>query len=182
VTGGCLRGIDFAPEFSNVDGNMKSSGPLKHFVIPFIIALVLYAVAYTYIENRRTRQGPWEMSFKSDNSGAPTLEINEPKLNLAHVQISFPNEKSAATTTNVNLNFREPKQVPFAVPFGTCIFMDTTFQPGTVVFNLFGHEVQLIPRVLTIDRKEYEWKSGGTYVVTNAPILTNAVGVMPSAK
>jgi len=40
--------------------------------------------------------------------------------------------------------------------------MDTTFQPGTVVFTNFGHEIQLLPRVLTIDKVERPWQSGTT--------------------
>jgi hypothetical protein len=36
--------------------------------------------------------------------------------------------------------------------------MDTTFLPGTIVFEMFGHEVQLIPRVLTIDKQEQPWR------------------------
>jgi hypothetical protein len=44
--------------------------------------------------------------------------------------------------------------------------MDTTFLPGTIVFDLFGHEIQLIPRVLRIDGKEIPWQSNATIPVT----------------
>jgi hypothetical protein len=54
------------------------------------------------------------------------------------------------------------------VPFGKCVFLDTTFLPGTVVLDLFGHEVQLLPRVLTIDHVEHAWHSGGRFVVPTA--------------
>jgi hypothetical protein len=34
--------------------------------------------------------------------------------------------------------------------------------PGTVTLRLFGHEIELLPRVLIIDRKEHPWKAGDT--------------------
>jgi hypothetical protein len=150
---------------------MKSTGSLKHFVWAFAIALILYVIAYTFIENRRTRNGPWQVSFLQESAGPPTLVIDEPKLNIANVRITFPNKSSMQT--NAIWLFSKPKPVPFDVPFGSCIFEDTTFQPGTVVFNLFGHEIQLIPRTLTIDGKEHPWQSGSTLTLTNRGRLLN---------
>jgi hypothetical protein len=65
--------------------------------------------------------------------------------------------------------------VPFDVPFGKCVFMDTTFLPGTLAFELFGHEIQLIPRVLTIDKQEQPWRSNVIIPVTK----TNTVNRVP---
>jgi hypothetical protein len=148
---------------------MKSAGPAKHFILAFLIALVLYAVTYSAIEHRRTKNGPWHVGFIAETSGVPAIVIDEPKLGISHLKITFPGEH--ASTTNSTVIFDPPKAVPFDVPFGQCIFLDTTFQPGTVVFNLYGHEIQLLPRVLTIDKTEYPWQSDTTLAVTNAPIL-----------
>ena len=145
---------------------MKTAGTVKHFIIAFAIALALYAVSFSIIERRRTRNGPWQVTFTNTQNG-PALVINEPKLNLSAITISFPGQ--AALTGSSVLVFDQPREVPFDVPGGKCIFMDTTFQPGTIVFNLFGHEVQLIPRVLTIDRKEQPWRSGSTIEVRPGP-------------
>jgi len=144
----------------------KSSGPWKHFVFAFLIALALYIVAYSFIEHRRTRKGPWQVTFAKVPDGQPTLTINQPWLNLSNVVIAFPG--AAASPTNASIEFRVPQEVPFPVPFGTCIFEDTTFLPGTVVFKLFDHKIQLIPRILTVDGKEYPWNSGSTLEVKNA--------------
>ncbi len=141
---------------------MKMAGPVKHFIIAFAIALALYAVCFSIIERRRTKNGPWQVTF-TNARGGPALVINESKLNLSGITISFPGQ--AVLASNSVMVFDEPREVPFDVPGGKCIFMDTTFQPGTIVFNLFGHEVQLIPRVLTIDRKERPWQSGATIEV-----------------
>jgi|HubBroStandDraft_6_1064221.scaffolds.fasta_scaffold344019_2 hypothetical protein len=143
---------------------MQSSNPLKHFIAAFIIALVVYVIAYTAIEHRRTRDGPWEVAF-TVRDGAPALIINEPQLGISNVVIVFPGQP--APLTNVTLHFEQPRPVPFELPFGQCVFMDTTFQPGTLVFNEFGHEIQLIPRTLTLDKTERPWQSGAIIAMTN---------------
>ena len=153
---------------------MRVTELLKAVATAFLVTLVVYFVAFGSIEHLRTHKGPWKVTFTHDNTGAPAIVINEPKLNISNVTIDFPREETSAT--NSTLDFARPKQVPFEVPFGQCIFMDTTFQPGTVVFNFFGHEIQLIPRVLTIDKKEYPWQSGTTFA------LTNGVSVKSAAK
>jgi hypothetical protein len=145
---------------------MPSRGPLKHFVLAFIIALVLYVVAYSGCEHRRTRNGPWLVTF-TNLSTAPALVINEPQLNISNVTIAFPGQ--SALFTNQTVRFDPPQAVPFDLPFGQCIFEDTTFQPGTIVITAFGHEIQLMPRTLTLDRREHPWLSGDVITLTNAP-------------
>jgi hypothetical protein len=135
---------------------MKPAGPLKHFIFAFVIAVMLYAALYSGIEHRRTKNGPWRVTF-TNGAGIPKLIVNEPKLHISNLKIDFPAETT--TQTNFTMIFDQPQPVPFSVPFGECVFMDTTFQPGTIVLNLFGHEIQLLPRVLTIDKKEYPWRS-----------------------
>jgi hypothetical protein len=131
----------------------------RHFVIVFLCALVFYTFSYRAIENRRTRNGPWQVSFTSV-AGIPTLIINEPKLNIANLKIAFPSRTAAET--NAMLTFDRAQPVPFDVPFGQCVFVDPTFLPGTVVLSLFHHEIQLLPRTLTIDKTEHPWQSDTT--------------------
>lgn len=151
---------------------MNSSGSLKHFIFAFVIALVLYFITFHFIENRRTRKGPWQITFTTQ-SGTPALIVNEPQMNITNLTISFPGETAPAT--NVTLVFALPKPVPFDVPFGKCVFEDTTFQPGTIVFEkMFGHQIQLLPRALTIDRQDHPWQS-------NQTISVNKAGISPGA-
>jgi hypothetical protein len=154
---------------------MKSDNLLRHLVVPFAIALVVYVISYSWIEHRRTRKGPWEVTFTNDISGAPTLVINQPSLAITNLQITFLGETNR---TNMSLSFRTPQEVPWDLPYGKCVFMDTTFLPGTITIDLFGHEVELIPRVLTIDQKEMPWVSGKTIAVAR----TNAVEAGRSGK
>ncbi len=136
---------------------MNSSNPLKHFLFAFIIALVLYLVAYKWIEHRRTRNGPWDVTFNVEN-GKVVLLIQQPALKIQNVRLVFEGTK-AQTFSAQQLRFSDARTVPFNVPFGKCVFQDTTFLPGSVTFELFGHEIQMLPRVLTIDRKEIPWQS-----------------------
>ena len=149
---------------------MKSSGPLKHFLIVFVIASVLYAVFFYGIEHRRTVNGPWQATFANRVAGVPELIVCHPKLKISNLKIDFPEEKTPLSDFNSLIIFDTPRPVPFPVPFGQCIFMDTTFLPGTVTFNLFGHEIELLPRVLIIDKKEFPWQSDTTLAVTRSGV------------
>jgi hypothetical protein len=51
------------------------------------------------------------------------------------------------------------------------IYEDLTFLPGVVTFDLLGHEVELLPRALVVNKKLVEWQSGMTVDLwpTNKP-------------
>jgi hypothetical protein len=145
---------------------MIAKGPLKHFVLAFLLAAVGYAVFYQIIEQRRTHKGPWEVTFTTNNpAGTPLVVINQTKLAITNAQISFPEQPLPRPNMLGTLVFRQPKPVPYDVPFGQCIFMDTTFLPGTVTFRLFGHEIELLPRVLIVDHQEHPWLSETTTIL-----------------
>jgi hypothetical protein len=154
---------------------MKRDNPAKHFIVAFIIALLGYVVVFHFIENRRTRKGPWQVTFTNSPAGSPAIVINQLALSISNVQIQFPSgivTNNQSSITN-HLIFNQPKPVPYDVPFGKCVFMDTTFQPGTLTFQFFGHEIELLPRVLVLDRQEHAWKSG-EIIALNALAPTNA--------
>src|ERR1035438_8148101 len=138
---------------------MQLKGPVKHLILAFLLALLGYIVFYQAIEHRRTRKGPWRVTFTRTAAGAPVILIDQPKLAITNVQLSFAGEFLPATNRTVTLIFDQPRPVPYAVPFGNCIFMDTTFLPGTVTLQLFGHEIELLPRVLVLDHEEHPWRS-----------------------
>ena len=152
---------------------MKPDGLLRQVAWVFVGALVVYAFAYTAIEHRRTRNGPWQVAFTHDASGTPALLVNQPQLAITNVLLVFPGETmTPPTNAAARPAFAQPQPVPFAVPFGQCVFMDTTSLPGTIVFELFGHEIQLLPRVLTIDKTEQPWQSGARLTLNRAQVLS----------
>ena len=73
------------------------------------------------------------------------------------------------------LLFAQPRPVPYEVPFGKCVFMDTTFMPGTVTFDLFGHEIELLPRALIIDRQDHPWQRDAAITLPRAPAAPGQV-------
>jgi hypothetical protein len=159
---------------------MKSGGIARQVVAVFFVALTLYFVTYTAIEHRRNRNGPWEVTFTNDVAGAPAIRIDQPRLAITNVLIVFTNAPIATNAATV-ITFERPRLVPFDVPHGHCIFMDTTFLPGTIVFEMFGHEVQLIPRVLTIDKQEQPWRGKETISlpVKSGPAVRSAANLDP---
>src|SRR4051794_7349374 len=114
---------------------MKSDNPLKHFVLAFVLAGIFYVIFYSGIVDCRTRKGPWEVPFTRGSDGEPAIVVNQPNLAITNVQILFSEATLPATNSNRVLFFSQPRPVPYYVPFGKCVFMDTSFLPGTVTFQ-----------------------------------------------
>jgi hypothetical protein len=137
--------------------NLRSS--LKHFVLAFLLAALCYAVFYKFIDDRRHRNGPWQVIFTANTANnTPLLVINQPMLAISNVEINFLDETNPLTSP-VKMTFREPEPIPYSVPFGQCTAMDIRFLPGTVAFKFFGHSIELRPRALIIDQREQPWSS-----------------------
>jgi hypothetical protein len=129
------------------------------------------------------------VTFTQNSAGAPTLIIAQPRLSITNVRIIFPSETLPVTNTagafafddagtnhqspRATLLFAQPRPVPYEVPFGKCVFMDTTFLPGTITFDLFGHEIELLPRALIIDREEHRWRPEATIPLPRRPGATS---------
>jgi hypothetical protein len=159
---------------------MKSGNPIKHFAVAFILALALYAIAFNVIEHLRVRKGPWKVTFTRAPTLAPTLQIEQATLGLTNIEIKFigaPNPTDRESRTYV---FNQPRVVPYDVPFGQCLFMDTTFLPGTVTFRLYGHEIELLPRVLIIDHEEHRWAANEVISLPAKPATNSASMTVPT--
>ena len=134
------------------------------------VTLIVYIAVFSWVENKRRMNGPWEITFTQvDNS--PALLINHTKLGLTNISIIFPD---APTPTNElkTIRFQHGQIAPFDLPFGKCIFLDTLYLPGTVTCEVFGHQIQILPRTMTIDRVERPWSSGEKILLTNRPSAT----------
>jgi len=132
----------------------------RHILLAFAFALALYFVSFGIIEHLRTYKGGWQVNFRTDSSGHPSLTVSQPKLRIANVRFNFPNHPMAETNLQNTLVFDQPIT---NVPFGKVIYLDTTFLPGAIVFELFNHQIQLLPRVLILDRREVPWQSGQNF-------------------
>jgi hypothetical protein len=140
----------------------------KHLCIAFAAALAIYLAGFSWMEHRRARLGPWEVTFVKDATSAPQIRINQRALQITNVQLQFITSAEVGST-NVTVEFVAGHAVPFAVPFGECVFMDPLFLPGTVTLELFDHQVELLPRSLRIDDRQHDWKSGAHFEVNARP-------------
>lgn len=160
---------------------MRGEGALKHFIAAFLIAGIGYWVLFYGIEHLRTRNGPWTISFTSVtlDRPSPAIVISQPELKLQNVTLSFPGEPLPKGFVPSAWVAAEARQVPFDLPFGSLIFLDTTVLPGTVTMRLFGHEIELIPRTIIIDHLEYPWVTGTNIQVL--PLTSRGEGENPRA-
>ncbi len=153
---------------------MKLGRNLRHFLIALGLAVLAYGMTFGFIQHRRSAKGPWEVSFTSE-AGVPILVVNQAKLDIRGVRIEFSKQTSPTNVTQT-VWFAEGRTVPFDLPFGKCVFLDLLFLPGTVALEAFGHQIQFLPRALTIDRVEHPWRSGEAFIL---PAATNAVAQTP---
>jgi hypothetical protein len=135
---------------------MRSDGLLKHLAICAVIALVFYVAVFGWIEHRRTFKGPWVAAFRADAAGTPALVITQTNLHISQT-IVFPGQTVRPANSSRTIVFG---QAPAELPFGELLYQDPTFLPGTVTLRLFGHQVEIFPRALTVDKKEYPWQPG----------------------
>ena len=157
---------------------MDSSDKLpRHLAVGFILALVIYASFFTCDQRMRHRKGPWDVTFSSNSAGFPAIVINQPSLSITNVQVIFDSE----TPTNAlgRIIFNKPQQ---AIPFGKVKFEDLTYLPGSVAFDFFGHEVELLPRTLYLNKVEHPWKSGAVFALQPNQKLPPEASVDPRAK
>ena len=127
----------------------------------FLLAVLVYAISFTFIQHKREDKGPWTIVFASDESGKPSLVISQPSLNIGSVRLTF--LENTVPSTNTTVVFDRPLT---NVPFGELVFQDPTFLPGEIMFNFWGHGVEVLPRVLVIDEQEVAWQSNTNIVIS----------------
>lgn len=121
----------------------------------FLVCLAVYFALYSGDRHLRTRKGPWVLSLEQTTHGVPMLRILQPQLGVEDFRLVFPGEKIPPDITLPTLVTCDKPNT--ALPLGEWIFDDLMYLPGTVVINLFGHGIQLLPRAASIDGREYPW-------------------------
>jgi hypothetical protein len=149
---------------------MKSDRIWKQIIAVFLCALVGYLMVFYWVEHQRRKDGPWQATFTSVE-GLPAIVVNQPKLQLTNITIAFMGA-DAPSNFPQTVAFEHGRPAPFDLPFGKCVFIDALYMPGTAAWEVFGHEIQLMPRVLTIDKVERPWRSGEKILLTNHPSAT----------
>ena len=148
---------------------MKLGVTPKSIAVFFLLLLPAYVAVFYGIEHWRLYQGPWEVRFQSDAAGHPSLLVRQPKRNLVKLEIILQGETIPSTNLSETITFDRPFK---PVPFAKVIYEDLTSLPGVVTFDLFDHEVELLPRVLVINHVEIPWQPEMTIELwpTNKPV------------
>ena len=141
---------------------MKLGRPFRILIAFFALVLALYLASFQGVEYLRHRKGPWSVRFDRTADGTPLAEIFQPRLGITGVRLLFPGETFTNETETVAFALPEPTRL---VPFGRVIYEDLTFLPGVVTFDLFGHEIELVPRMLVVNRKAIPWRPGAAIEV-----------------
>jgi hypothetical protein len=141
---------------------MNSSGVTwKSAALTFVIALVFYLLAWSWITRRQTGQGPWRVAFGTNAAGVPQLVIAQNSLGLSNITVRFAGE-SLGTNGTGTVAFGKPKM---PVPFGRLAYDDLMFQPGSVALDCFGHVIELLPRNLGLNGESKPWRSGDEFTL-----------------
>lgn len=135
---------------------MKTGFSARSIILLFLAVLGLYIAVFYGIEYARQRKGAWEVNFLTDSQGNPSIVVYQPRLNISSLEVVFAGEKVGRTNLSERVIFNRPKK---PVPFGKVIYEDLTFLPGVVTFDFFGHELELLPRVMIVNKREVPWKS-----------------------
>lgn len=141
---------------------MKPGRPFQILIAFFALVLALYLASFHGVEYLRHRKGPWSVRFDRMADGTPFAEISQPHLGITGARLLFRGEiftNAAETVAFVQPGPARP------VPFGRVIYEDLTFLPGVVTFDLFGHEIELVPRILVVNRKAIPWRPGAVVEV-----------------
>lgn len=150
---------------------MKSNLTGKAVWVWFGVVLILYGVVFQGIEYWRHKEGPWVVDFLADARGQPSLLVQEKRLGIANLRITFA-EETAPQSALTNLPQRVIFDAPLkAIPFGKRLHEDLTALPGVETFDMFGHFVELAPKVLTLNQERRPWLSNTNLVLqpTNKP-------------
>lgn len=137
---------------------MPSSSFRQKVIILAAVTLTFYVAAFYGIEWWRERLGPWEVTFTSGANRPPALVIHQARLGIEKVEVVFDGE--SVPPTNVTIRFAQPVRT---VPWGVVVHQDPVTFPGVVTLHLFGHEVEMMPRVLSLNRRAISWTPQATH-------------------
>lgn len=145
---------------------MKPAAAAKPFLIVFLVVLALYLGSFYGVEFLRHRKGPWQLEFGANNQNEPVVIIRQQASQITNLTLVFHGEK--VTNNAGSVSFSKVKQ---PVPFGRLLYEDLTFLPGVLTFDFYGHEIEMLPRVLVVNKREFPWQSGATIDLwpTNKP-------------
>lgn len=151
--------------------------PLRPVLLFFLTLVPAYLLVFWGTEYVRGKDGPWRLVFSSDAAGVPSLLVEHPGILAGGMELKFSEEK-VEPGQRVECLLDKPIK---PLPWGKRISEDLTFLPGTLAIDAFGHEVEIAPRILVVNRKEIPWGSQMHLVVNPADKLPVSERFTPKA-
>jgi hypothetical protein len=140
----------------------------------FLLAVTLYVGGFFLDQHLRSRRGPWEVTFQREPSGEPSLLIRQPSLGISNLVLVLSGEPATnAAPATIRFDTPTPERV---LPFGALVHEDLTYLPGTITLNCAGHEIELLPRTLYLNRKPVAWKPADRLVLHPSDKLPPTAG------
>ena len=122
-------------------------------IIILLITLLVVIAAFIFIIKPIRERSPWNIKFEISD-GIPSIYISNNTPMVPATKIIFSNEK---INRDLSENIAFEKHNINKIPFGEITFTDVTLFPGRITLKLFNHEIDILPRALIIDKKEYKW-------------------------
>jgi hypothetical protein len=142
---------------------MSGNRILPHLLSALALAAVIYGGGFWLDHHLRTRRGPWAIEFTRTPDDSPMIVIHQPSLGIRDIRVLFPGEVAAKPSATIR--FGTPEQ---AVPWGRVKYEDLTYLPGVVTLELFGHEIEMLPRTMYVNRQSVPWLSATNITLTAA--------------
>jgi hypothetical protein len=109
----------------------------------------------------------WSVTFEVSD-GQTSLDITSGKFKGNRLLIFFPHAATVQATPPQTVVFWK-KEAAAQVPFGHVDFVSPRPSPGRVTFRVLGHEVDLRPQAVYLDRIEYKLDSNRIIRLLPAP-------------
>jgi hypothetical protein len=142
---------------------MSGNRIFPHLLGALALAAAIYGGGFWLDHQLRTRRGPWAIEFTRARDDSPMIVIHQPSLGIRDVRVRFPGE--VATNPPSTVRFDAPEH---AVPWGRVKYEDLTYLPGVVTLELFGHEIEMLPRTMYVNRQPVPWITATNITLTAA--------------
>jgi len=118
-------------------------------------AIVIYLIAWNGLEYMRSRHGPWAFEFSRRSPDVLALVAHQSSLGIEGFEIIVEGVDGIE-------DFEGSETVVFdgvesSLPVGTIRYHDLMILPGVITIELYGNEIEFLPRTLYVNREEVAW-------------------------
>lgn len=128
---------------------------LRFAVAAGVAAIAIYLIAWNGLEFMRARHGPWSFEFSRRSPDELALTVNQSSLGIEGFEIVVDGVDGIE-------EFEGSETVVFdgvasSLPVGSVRYHDLMILPGVITIELYGNEIEFLPRTLYVNREEVAW-------------------------